>query len=233
MTNDAAPPDELEPLLSAERLDTYHRHAPAWNCSPLSLYLLGGELAASYHRDLGVAEVVLRNALNDQLTRCYGSWWWANDELLDERGQAAVAKAWTDARCTDDSPPGRLVAQLAMGFWVHLLEPGGYVGKKPFRRRRYYDALLWRPALRHAFPYSTGVRIDVHAVTHRVYALRNRIAHCEPVIGGVRIPGSKVRRSPAEIHDDILTLVSWVSAPVGEWLAARSHTLELLETTSW
>ncbi|MEU6264204.1 hypothetical protein [Saccharopolyspora shandongensis] len=119
----APPPDELEPLLSAERLGTYHRHAPAWGVPPISLYLLGGELAASFHRDLGVAEVVLRNALNDQLTERYGPRWWADEQLLDDRGQAAIAKAWTDARCTEDGSSGRLVAQLAMGFWVHLLEP--------------------------------------------------------------------------------------------------------------
>ncbi|SDW25089.1 hypothetical protein SAMN05216215_100267 [Saccharopolyspora shandongensis] len=224
----APPPDELEPLLSAERLGTYHRHAPAWGVPPISLYLLGGELAASFHRDLGVAEVVLRNALNDQLTERYGPRWWADEQLLDDRGQAAIAKAWTDARCSEDGPSGRLVAQLAMGFWVHLLESGGYVGKKPFRRRRYYDATLWRPALRFAFPNSTGIRSEVHAVAHRVYALRNRISHCEPIVGGVRIPGTTIRRSPAEIHDDIVTLVRWVSAPVGDWLAVRSHTPVLL-----
>lgn len=221
-------PDELESLLSAERLGTYYRHAPAWGRSPLALYLLGGELAASFHHDLGVAEVVLRNAMNDRLSERYGPRWWADEQLLDERGQAAVAKAWRDGGCRQDSPAGRLVAQLTMGFWVHLLEPGSYVGKKPFRQRRYYDATLWRPALRFAFPNSTLIRSDVHAVARRVYALRNRIAHCEPVIAGVRIPGTGIRRSPAEIHDDIVTLVRWISEPVGQWLADRSHTPALL-----
>ncbi|WP_190820498.1 hypothetical protein [Saccharopolyspora pogona] len=115
-----------------------------------------------------------------------------------------------------------------MGFWVHLLEAGGFVGKKPLRKRRYYDATLWRPALRHAFPNSTGIRGDVHAVAHRVYALRNRIAHCEPVVAGVRIPGTTIRRSPSEIHADIVTLVRWVSEPVGKWLGDRSHTPTML-----
>lgn len=149
-------------------------------------------------------------------------------ELLDERGQEAVAKAWKDSGSNQDSPPGRVVARLPMGFWIQLLEAGGWVGDKPFRTRRYYDAKLWRPALRFAFPGSTLVRADVHAVAQRVYALRNRISHCEPVIAGVRVPGTRTRWSPAEIHQDIITLVSWISEPVGQWLAHRSHTPALL-----
>ena len=116
----------------------------------MALYLLGGQLAASFHHDLAIAEVVLRNAMN-RLVEQYGPQWWADEKLLDERGQNAVVKSFKDARCTAESPPGRIVAQLAMGFWVHLLEPGGFVGRPPFRARRYYDAVLWRLA-----PATTG-----------------------------------------------------------------------------
>ncbi|MDI2031524.1 CAAX protease [Saccharopolyspora sp. TS4A08] len=227
MIEDAVP-DELESLLSAERLGTYYEAALQCGCSPLHLCLLGGELATSFYRDLGVVEVVLRNAMNDRLAEMYGPQWWADDQLLDERGQVAIAKAWKDGACGGDSSPGRLIAQLTMGFWVHLLEPGGFVGQKPFRQRRYYDATLWRPALRFAFPGSPQIRSDVHALAQRVYALRNRIAHCEPVISGFRVPGTKVRRSPAEIHEDLITLVRWISEPVGHWLADRSRTPGIL-----
>lgn len=222
------PAEELKRLLSAERLETYERYAPAWGCSPLELYTLGARLASSFHHDLAIVEVVLRNALHNELSRVYGACWWAEERLLDDRGQAAIIKAYRDARCTEESPSGRLIAALPMGFWVQLLEAGAYAGSRPYRQRRSYEALLWRPALRHAFPFSPGVRSEVHGLAHRIYALRNRVAHCEPIIAGVRVPGTKVRRSPAEIHEDLVTLVRWISPPVGEWLATQSHTPGLL-----
>lgn len=166
------PPTELAPLLSAERLETYCRHAPACERQPVELYLLGVELAASYMADLVLARL--------------------------------------------------------FGFWIHLLEAGGHVGQPPYRRRRSYDELLWKPAVHRAFPQSTGRRVDVHTVTHRVYALRNRVAHHEPVIAGVRIPGTarnapNSSRTPRDIHSDIVMLLRWVSEPVGAWLANHSH----------
>ncbi|NYH80388.1 hypothetical protein FHR84_003745 [Actinopolyspora biskrensis] len=225
MSEQAVPAAELAELLSAERLETYRRQAPEWGCSPIELYLHGARLASSHHHDLSIVEVVLRNALHDQLSQVYGPRWWAEGQLLDDRGQEAIAKAHKDV---GEHPVGRIIAALPMGFWIHLLGHGDYAGRRPFRERRSYDALLWRPALRHAFPHSSGVRDEVHRLARRVYALRNRIAHCEPIIGGVRVPGTKTRRSPDEIHEDLVTLVWWISPPVGKWLAAQSYTPALL-----
>lgn len=229
----ALPPTELPPLLSAERMGTYHRLAPEWGVDPIELYLIGVELASSYMADLHFVEVTMRNAMNDQLTAQYGPRWWANADLLDDRSQAAIAKAHADAHFGDGDRPGRLLAQLPLGFWVHLLEVGGHTGKPPFRQRREYEALLWRPALRHAFPHSSRRRDDVHATAARVYALRNRVAHHEPVVNGVRLPGVPrsapgAYRSPREIHDDLVSLVRMISIPVGDWVAHHSRTPALL-----
>lgn len=228
MSDQRLPRDELTSLLSSERLETYKQHAAAWGCSPLTLYLVSARLASSFHHDLAIVEVVLRNAIHRELSRAYGPQWWADEQLLDDRGQTAVTKAYRDARCNETSPPGRLIAALSMGFWVHLLEAGAYAGSGPYRRRRSYDALLWRPALRYAFPCSPGVRAEVHGLAHRVYVLRNRVAHCEPIIGGVRVPGTATRRSPAEIHEDLVLLVRWIAPSVADWLAAQSRTPNLL-----
>lgn len=214
-------------------MGTYHRLAPEWGCDPFELYLLGIELASSYMADLHIVEIAMRNAMHDQLARKYGSDWWANAELLDDRSQTAVAKAHADARYGDGHRPGRLLAQLPLGFWVHLLEAGGHTGKPPYRERRAYEALLWRPALRHAFPNSTQRRADVHAVAARVYALRNRVAHHEPVVTGVRLPGVPhnapgAYRSPHDLHNDIVALLRMVSTQVGDWVSHHSRTPALL-----
>lgn len=54
----APPAAELAPLLSSERLATYERHAPAWGCNAVELYLLGLELASSMQADLHLVEVL-------------------------------------------------------------------------------------------------------------------------------------------------------------------------------
>lgn len=225
---------ELTALLSAERLGTYQRHAPTWGCGPVELYLLGVELASSYMADLALLEVILRNAMHEHLSVTYGFRWWAEERLFDDRSQTAVVKAVADSRYRDGDPSGRVLAQLPFDFWVHLLETGDYTGEKPYRQRRSYDELLWKPALHRAFPHSGGRRTDVHAVAHRVYALRNRVAHHEPLIAGVRMPGAargtpNAYRSPREIHSDIVTLLCWISEPVGDWLATHSRTPDLLD----
>lgn len=230
----AQPVEDLAPLLSTERLRTYERHAPSWGRGPVELYLLGVELAASMQADLALVEVCVRNRMHDELSATYGSRWWADPALLDDRSQSGVAKAWADARCRDGDHPGKLIAHLPFGFWVHLLESGGYVGAPPFRRPRSYEELLWRPALHRAFPHSPGRRVEVHRVAHLLYALRNRIAHHEPIIYGVRRPGvsrsaSDAYRPVRELHDDAVRLLGWISPSVGEWLAIHSRTPSLLD----
>jgi hypothetical protein len=225
---------ELAPLLSSERLATYERHAQGWGCNAVELYLLGLELASSMQADLHLVEVLMRNSMNNQLAAVYGSRWWAEPTLLDGRSQTAVAKAWEDARCRDDSPPGQLIARLSFGFWVHLLEAGAYSGQPPYRQRRNYDELLWKPALHRAFPNSPGRRTDVHQVVHLLYGARNRIAHHEPIIHGVRRPGvprtaANAHRSVRQLHEDIVTVVRWLSAQLGDWIAANSRTPRLLD----
>lgn len=228
------PVDGLAPLLSAERLATYERHGPRWGCGPVQLYLVGVELAASMHADLALLEVCLRNSMDRELAASYGESWFTENRLLDERSQTAVVKAWSDAGCRADDPPGKTLARLPMGFWVHLLEAGGYVGRPPYRSRRNYDELLWKPALHRTFPGARGTRAEVHSVLHRLYALRNRIAHHEPIIYGVRQPGvarsaSEAYCGPRELHSDLIKMMRWISPDVGEWLAAQSRTPAILD----
>lgn len=226
--------EALAPLLSAARLHTYEQHAPQWGCGPVQLYLGGVELAASMYADLALLEVCLRNSMDTQLSTVYGPFWFTHDDLLDERSQSAVIKAWSEADCRASDPPGKTLARLPWGFWLHLLESGGYVGRAPYRRRRNYDELLWKPALHHAFPGSPGKRADVQAVLHRLYALRNRIAHHEPIVAGVRRPGvprsaSSAYRSPRALHDDLVRAARWISPDVGDWIATWSRTPGILD----
>jgi len=88
------------------------------------------------------------------------------------------------------------IAQLAFGFWLTLLA-------------RRFDTILWRPAIRNAFPHKTPlIRQDVYNAIDRVKNLRNRIAHHEPIY---------TRNLP----DDLTHLVdaaSWICPDTAQWL---------------
>ena len=88
--------------------------------------------------------------------------------------------------------PGRVVAELPLGFWRFLLTS-------------HYERSLWLTCLREAFPgiQGRGMRRDVHDAIRDLHVLRNRIAHHEPI-----------HNRPLEaLHDQALTVVEAGSAP--------------------
>jgi hypothetical protein len=146
----------------------------AWN-----LYQWNSAVSSAILESIGTVEVPLRNSLHRQLCdlsqRRHGSPDWFNMlayELTD--GSVADVEKAKDriTRRLAAVTPGRIVAELNLGFWRYLL------GER-------YARSLWNPGglsgLRGAFgPISDRRTIDL-AVT-RMYELRNRVAHHEPVI---------------------------------------------------
>ncbi|MER7114537.1 CAAX protease [Saccharomonospora azurea] len=227
-----APPPSLSGLLSVERMGTFERLARQQSATALELYVLDVELSSAFMADLALAEVILRNAMNDQLSAYFGARWYRLDHLFDKRSRAAIKRAWRDGKCADDAPPGKLIAQLTLGFWVNLLDSGGRADQPPHDRKCSYDNLLWRPCLRLAFPHGTGKRSDQHTLAKRVHTLRNRVAHHEPVIGGIPIPGTRRRRTLPDAHHDILTLMGTIDPGLADWMHRHSRVPALLAATS-
>ena len=61
---------------------------------------------------------------------------------------------------------GKVVAELGLGFWSKLLSDN-------------YNRTLWEPCLKDAFPNAKRRRL--HQSVENIVALRNRIAHHEPI----------------------------------------------------
>lgn len=88
---------------------------------------------------------------------------------------------------------GKLVAPLMYGFWVKLL------GKGTSRdgERRIYDTVIWKDAVRHAFPNVGDFdRSVVERTVRDLKELRNRIANHEHIVWGVPTPGQERGGSP-------------------------------------
>lgn len=200
-------------LISPERLGSYER-AMGTAQGGVALYEWNLAVSAALFETLGAAEVILRNAFHRQLAERHsargGAGPWYDSPRLDRKGQQDILTAKARATGFGRKPelPGKVVAELSFGFWRYL------VAKR-------YQAVIW-PALQNAFPNHPAdgrpPRIDVEDRMQRIHVLRNRIAHHEPVF----------RRDLAHDHDDILTLVGWVSKAGRDWVASLSRVDKLI-----
>ena len=134
-------------------------------------------------------EVILRNALDEQLSRwnatqrdrqtgqVHSSDWLMDParllhRLVGDDIRKATRRAQVARRGTG-TPPGHpdILAQLSFGTWRFLLPD-----KDPGRQ------LLWNKTLAAAFPKLAGAPSDLVDHVDHIYKLRNRVAHLEPIL---------------------------------------------------
>jgi len=221
MTNrSAAVTQAMRVLLTPERLSSYLAATGGDLDRALDLYEWNARLGAAVFEDLGYLEVVLRNACHAQL-----DWWnrrnrgadpWYLTAPLTPQSQKDVADARRRAtRGGRGEMPGRVVAELMFGFWRFL-------------HARSYEATLWTPCVRHAYPHQRpNRRQDVYRRLDHLNTLRNRIAHHEP-IHGARI--ASTGQDVAGLHGELLEVLSWIDPTVARWVRERSAVPALLGT---
>lgn len=209
--------DELQTVaarISAERFAPYLAAAGDDPRGGMQLYERNLELSMAFWGVLSDLEILVRNAMHERLTfwsvRRYGEAAWYLDQGKVFRDEAWVVIEAARRHSTAGGraeTPGRVVAELPMGFWRFLLTS-------------HYERSLWMPCLRHAFPglQGRGLRRDVHDAVRDLHVLRNRIAHHEPIHN----------RPLGRLHDQALTVAGWVCPVSRQWITARSRVPELL-----
>jgi len=213
------PIDALLRLVGPDRLSSYglpsHDRAYA-----VQLYLWNLELSSAIFRDIAIGEVVIRNACHDQLTaRCLstiGTPEWYEHLPLSDRDQREVAQAKVRiTRARRVVTPGRIVAELTLGFWRYL-------------HSARHESTLWTPSLRHAYPFmSPQHRADVASRLDDLNLLRNRIAHHEP-IHALEIGDSNL--DVVGVHGELLEVLNWIDPAVSNWLKSWSRVPTVLAT---
>ena len=225
----------LDRAISPDRFGTYLAAAQQDVALARKLYVWDRDLAVALLADIAILEVAVRNALVHQLTRTYGAEWYRQPSLFDGRSARALSGAWS--RLTKPArTPGRLTAQLMLGFWVGLLDAGGEMGQAPLDHRADYEN-LWRQTLCRAFPggrtqaAATGetfTRPWVHSIALEVQGTRNRAAHHEPLLRGIPLNGQKfssgqTRRITVQAaHDQIRRLAAMVDRDLAAWIDSNS-----------
>jgi hypothetical protein len=204
----------LERRISVERLAPYRRAAVNDLGRAVSLYERNAELSAAFWVVLCDLEVLVRNVMHEKLTtwsmRRYGrsAWYLDQGNVFNEQtiNDIHAARHHLAANGRPETP-GRVVAELPLGFWRFLLSSR-------------YERSLWLPCLRSAFPgiEGRGMRRDVHDAMRELHLLRNRIAHHEPIHN----------RPLGMLHERALTVADWVCPVARQWMAERSRVPALL-----
>ena len=212
---------ELETTLSSERMSTYLEAVDGNRRKAAQLYAWNTAVSASFYSSLQALEVALRNAMHAQLASRYGTAWYDNRSAgLDKGASARIARTKRElARHRYALSPSNMVAALSFGFWVSLLGPGGHFDDSS--RKANYEMTLWRPALRGAFLHHAALtRKQIHGPLDHLRALRNRIAHHEPIFA----------RHLMKDHERIVEIIGWISPGTRAWLKHHSRTPDLLGT---
>lgn len=159
---------DLSGAMSVERFQRYLDVASGDVRKACQLYTWNTAVSAAFYGPLQTFEVVLRNAVHERLSGSSGVQWFTSGTLLRRPEADMVVDA--QQRLVERHKaltPGRVVAELSLGFWVGLFT-------------RAYDQDLWRTHVSYLFS-PRPPRADLHDNLERLRTLRNRIAHHEPV----------------------------------------------------
>ena len=228
----------IEKAVSTSRLAPYRAQASSLK-NAWALYRWNIELSAAVAPLAADLEVTLRNTIHDQLAAYFGrtDWWAANTLHLDDTTNAMlteVVKKYQKKIAQGTVGPGRVVADATLGIWVQLLSRGGH---SALGRSIDYETRLWRPALR--FGFSTGTftpsgrlrrpaRADVHRRAAQFQRLRNRAAHHEPILNGIRPTGTDTPVPLMDVWAQSVELLAWMCPDLAELHQTNGTLPELL-----
>ncbi|ROR72988.1 hypothetical protein EDD31_1353 [Bogoriella caseilytica] len=206
--------ETLRDCLTHERLGSYLKASRNELSEAFALYEWNMEASASVLSLTSMTEVVVRNALDRELTawaaRKDADREWFDLAPLDSQGRQDLAKARDRATRRGKQPErhGKVIAELSLGFWRFLVE------------QRYFTS-LWVPATHASFPGGPAdLRARQRAVKNRLQQLtfvRNRAAHHEPIH----------RRDLLNDLRAAIDLAEWACPDAGAWTRATSTLAEV------
>lgn len=203
----------LQSVLSQPRLETYETAMGGLAEPAVRLYTWNAQVSSALMFPLHFAEVAARNAVADALEDVYGPRWpWehAFERSLPNPGYGFSPRR--ELRRVRQSEPtaGKVVAELKFVFW-----------QKMFTQR--FDGRLWNKRILGLFPNAgtsdkQALRTRIHDDLDTIRALRNRLAHHEPIFS----------RSLAPELNQTLDLLELRSTQLAAWVRAHEKVSALL-----
>lgn len=200
----------METALSAERLLGYVSTCGGDRRLAIKRYERNTSLSEALYGVVQGFEVALRNALTSAIATSLGSEWYHGFPLRAGQRAAVEEASQKISRAGKLVSPSRVVANLTFGFWASLVGP-------------HYEKTLWVKHLHRAFPHakqtlslSNGeqrvVTIPRARIAERIdsiKALRNRIAHHEPIL----------LFATEQRYCEILEATAWICPTTSAWIA--------------
>lgn len=194
----------IEAAMSPARLNRFSAGAGGDKHRAFRQYVWNARLCEEFYLPLQVAEITIRNAIHQTLTRRFGSDWPTSSafiEQIPDRYKSEVRRVVNDERAAKRAgfTVDHVVAGLTFGFWVHLLTAR-------------YDDLLWQGGVKRSFPHVAKgtTREQVYLKVDRLRAFRNRVAHHFAIFD----------RRPTAEYQNLLDLVSAI-CPHTEWVVRQ------------
>ncbi|MES2677305.1 MAG: hypothetical protein V4612_03195 [Pseudomonadota bacterium] len=193
----------LEKYLSKSRLGKYAQIAQSDDLEKiLEIYRLNIKYSEKFYSALIQFEVILRNAINQQLINDFGFNWFESESLnFTETQKSLINSVILDlSNNSKEINSCNVTSNLNFGFWINLFN----------RDYDKDDRNLWMKSLHKIF-------VDVENMPKRslfrerlknFHKLRNRISHCEPI---VQFPLDKYY-----LH--LIEFISWMSQELADWL---------------
>jgi hypothetical protein len=188
----------LRRALSHERLEGYRVSPKDDDMILLTRCTWNIVLSEALYPALHSLEIGLRNTLHNAISGYWGDplWFVAPIPGLapEEVDKVEVAKQELQ-KARKPLEAGRMVAELAFGFWTGLLNAR-------------YESILWPRLLRTAFPgmpNSIRTRKRLSTRLNDVRRLRNRVFHHEPIWYSRRL---------AQQHAELLETIHWINPEI-------------------
>jgi hypothetical protein len=205
--------EKLQKALSRERLGRYVKAAKGDIAIALKLYEINIQISQVLHGVLHGYEIVLRNAMHDQLKAHFHQENWYDRAPLESTQLDMVTKAEQNCGGAVYVPVGKVIAELSLGFWTGLTAAR-------------YEQSLWVPCLRRAFPNVKLPRQRMHASLNDIKSLRNRIAHHERILtgNGKLYAGLHPNRRTelALPPETVPNCIGWICQDTADWIKTTS-----------
>ena len=188
-------PSDLIDALSQSRLSSYRNFFGTHTDSEaLGLYFWNEDLADVFFRTISLIEIVLRNQFHRQLSGRYGTHGatgtkdWYKHLALNKESNDKLQKILNKKSHKNGHPgirqlsPDDVVSKLPFGFWPHLLDVKHDLANNPVPWGQILTDMLPGHRQKNARYWSKQSRQDqLFARIDLCNALRNRIAHHEPI----------------------------------------------------
>lgn len=202
--------ESLVAVVSVKRLGPYLKETHGSKELAARLYQWNGDVATALWPLITLLELAARNSMAVQLDHLCRmerprARWYNHPTWWTPRQRAALAEAKRNASLRGPVTEGLVIANLAFGFWVSVLDPG-------------HEHELWVPGLRLAFPGSPGDRHAVQGRFRDLNKLRNEIAHHDRLW----------KRDIAKAEESLLRAAHWLDPDLADWMAKNSKVMRVV-----